>query len=1358
MGNDIEIRVSVANNSAAGITAVNNSLNRLRDNARDAGRGLDGLTARATAASVALRALKDSAQDASRALRSLNTAARNADGRMGNMSDRSRTLRRDTDDLDGSMRRLTTTMGGLRGGAGSLRVSLGDSGNGMQQLKSAALMLAPALIPIAASVAPIAADMTAAGVAVGAFGLAIAGQIAAVKEASDAQKKYDDAVKKHGANSAQAAQAEALFLDQVRGMDPASRRAAAGLSVLKTEYTNWSRSLAGDTMPVFTKGLTVAGGLLPKLTPMVKGASTELSRFMTILGGGVNSSGFSKFMDSFATFSTGALSKANDGLIRFMRTMSGGTGSSQVTQFMEYAKRVGPAVGETLSNLAKALIHLVSAASETGVSLLTVVNSFAKLVNAIPTGALATLLQFAVVFKVVKLAALGLGGAGGGVTAFVASLTAMRAASAAAGGGLTGLSAAFGTLSKAAKVSVVAAGIGLLVVALSKLGDLGREAPPDVDKLTTSLGKLGASGKAGGEAARLFGDDLGKLYDSVRNITDPSAIDDIQNGLVKIFSLGMADSTPSKEARERLDAIDDGLTNLVRGGKAKLAAQALKDLSAEYGKGGKDVSKFTGQMDDYKAALADQAFEQKLAAESMGLFGAQAQSVQAKLDGQKASADGLRQSIQALNDVNRAGLGGMIGFEAAIDAAATAARKNAGALSMTNGVLNLGSEKARNAASALQDLASKTDEAAASARESNASWSTVSGIYERGRASLIKNAEAMGLTKREASALANQILKIPNKTTLLKGDVKDLDSKIKSAQAKVDSLRQRRKTAVGADKRNLDAQITAAQRRLDGLRQKRAVTISAIDRASAIARAVQAAIDKVRSKTVTLTTVQHTLGIQGTAGRNARNYNATGGRVKGYAGGGDVQAIPNGGYVEGPGGPKSDSILALMGSGAAANVSDTEYVVQSSAVKKYGVPLLDALNAGRLKLAGFAKGGHLSKAQKAARAQADAENQARHDAMGELTISRFGHVAGYKHSEFGSAFAKPDSLSSLVNSLNQWRGIIAKSTHGGQEKFLLKALDSAGKKLLGYEKSLTKVTASLDKAKDKLDGLKSAAAQLSDSVKQGVLGSANITRGASGDAPVTTASVMGGLTRSRDQAKAFASALKHLEKKGLSKDLIRQLGEAGIEGGGLETAGALLGASKSEISSINKLQGQIGSSASAAGQTTADAVYKDAIARQSIIVKQLTGQQTKLTTAMDNLTKGLEKLVQAALGKKAKAGKAAGGIVGGAASGGMRGGLTWVGEHEPELLDLPVGSRVWSGPDSRRKAAQAPWASMLNVPRRPGAGGAASAGGGSVQPIIVHQTIELDGRVVARQIFDPLRGEIAHRGGNVQKTLGQGSS
>ncbi len=1324
MSNDIEIRVKIANQTATGLTAVNTSLNRLRDNARDAGQSLTGLTTRATAATVALRALKDSAQDAARALRSLNTAARNADGRMTTMSDRSRTLRRDTDDLDESMRRLTTTMGGLRGSAGGL--NLGSSSNGMDNLRQAAIMLSPALIPIAASMAPIVANAGAAGVALGAFGLALVGQIGKVNDAADAQKKYDDAVKKHGPASQQAAQAEAMYLEQVRDMDPATRRAAAALGVMKDQYRGWSKALAGDTMPVFTKSLAVVGGLLPKLSPMVKGASGELDRFMTILAGGVNSGGFSAFMDSFAKFSTGALAKANDGLVRFMRTMSGGAGSSQLAEFMDYARKVGPQVGETLGNLAQALTHLVAAASDVGVSLLTAVNAFSQLVNAIPTEALGNLLQFVVVFKAVKLAAAGLGGTAGALSGFGAQLMAMRAASAAAGGGLSGLAAGFGALSRATKVALIGSGIGILVVALSELSEMGKKAPADVDKLTTSLRGLTDTGKITGEASRVFGKDLSGLADSLQKVTNPKGLDKFQQSIVSFFG---TDSTPVKDAKDNIDSLDKSLSGLVKNGQADLAAQALDSVIKRMKDQGKDTKGLRSQLDDYKAALADAAFEQKLAAESMGLFGSQAASVQQKLNAQKASADGLRQSIQALSDTSRGAFDAQTRFEESLDKVTESIREN-------GRTLDISTEKGRANRDALSALATATQDAATKARENGASWSEVMGIYDKGHKSLVDNITAITGNRTEAERLAATLLKMPTPKLRLEMEKED-------AQHGLEAFNAALKKTPGAHKVTLSALSQGAEEILEsfGLKVKRlpngkvVVTARNGQALSGIAN-VAAALNRLNGKTATTWTyhnVKTTYVSEIVKGKGSlHDALAAGGRVRGYAGGGNLQHFPDGGYVQGPGTPTSDSILASFASGATAAVSDTEYVVKAAAVRKYGVKMLDALNSGKLPVMRLAKGGVTK-----------AEAQARREAMGDLTISRFGQFAGYSRSEFGSAFAKPDSLSALVNSLNQWRSVIQKATHGSTERGLLKNLDMWGKGLIRWEKQLNSVSKSLESAKSKLNDLKNSAAQLSDSVKSGVLSSANITKGASGDGLVTTSSVMAGLTASRDKATAFTSALEQLKGRGLRSDLIQQIGEAGIEGGGLETAGALLGASSSEISSINDLQRQITAAATSAGKVTSDAVYGAQIRAQEFLVKKLGAQQDKLIKSMDHLAKGMEKLVERAFGKKA-----AGGIVGAAASGGIRGGLTWVGEHEPELLQLPVGARVWSGPDSRRKAAEAaPWASMLTAPstrRATPYANAPAAAGGAAQPLVIQ--VSIAGREFGELWVDTGRREVRARG------------
>lgn len=99
-------------------------------------------------------------------------------------------------------------------------------------------------------------------------------------------------------------------------------------------------------------------------------------------------------------------------------------------------------------------------------------------------------------------------------------------------------------------------------------------------------------------------------------------------------------------------------------------------------------------------------------------------------------------------------------------------------------------------------------------------------------------------------------------------------------------------------------------------------------------------------------------------------------------------------------------------------------------------------------------------------------------------------------------------------------------------------------------------------------------------------------------------------------------------------------------------------------------------------------------------------------------------------------GLAHGGIKGAAANGATSNGLTLVGENGPELAEISPGGRVWSNPDTQR---------MLK-----GMGGGQGQG-----PINVNLIV--DGKVLARAMVEPLRGEVSRQGGgNAQQFWGNG--
>ncbi|MFM9373278.1 hypothetical protein [Streptomyces sp. Da 82-17] len=708
-------------------------------------------------------------------------------------------LRREVDDAvrqatAGQAIRLPVT-----GAGGQLGGSLASSSSSAKRLTRDLLLLSQVLVPIAAAAVPLAGSFAAAGASATAFGAAVAGQLVPLAEAVESQAKLDDAIEQYGAASDEAAKASHQAQVALAKLPPHTREAAAAVAALRSEFRDWSDDLSGVTMTPVTKGLQLTTALLPKLSPMVRSTSTEFDRLITLLAGGFNTPGFDRFLDQVDQASTSALHNLGNGIVR-LSTAADSFDGGPVAEFMAFARTHGPLVAETLSNLVQALSHVVAAAADTGVGVLHVANAFAQLVTAVPSDLLSVLIG---VYTGMRLLSVGMTAvAAVASSGMVARLAAYFAVLRAAGVGTT-LRATAASMTAMQKAGV---GLGVLAVAaigIDKLADKARGAPPDVDRLTTSLKNLARTGEMTGELKKTFGD-LDGLVDKVKELGSATQeqdeyiasfgnkgfgpLDDLRRKVHGLFD-DFKDGEGSLNAlKDDFDSLDQAMAQMVSAGHGKQAAadfNLMKDALSRAGVSTKEINKL---FPEYRDAVAALKAEQQLAAQGMGVFGQQAISTKAKLDAQKASADGLRQSIQALNDTQRTGLGGMIGFEAAIDAATKAAKDNAGALSMSGGQLNLNNDTARNAATALNDLAAKTDEAAASARQSGASWETVSGIYERGRSALVSTAMQMGLTASQAKALADDILKIPDeKSTVLEMRSEDaiagLDAVIKKLEA-----------------------------------------------------------------------------------------------------------------------------------------------------------------------------------------------------------------------------------------------------------------------------------------------------------------------------------------------------------------------------------------------------------------------------------------------------------------------------------------------------------------------------------------------------------------------------------------------
>lgn len=664
----------------------------------------------------------------------------------------------------------------------------------------------------------------------------------------------------------------------------------------------------------------------------------------------------------------------------------------------------------------------------------------------------------------------------------------------------------------------------------------------------------------------------------------------------------------------------------------------------------------------------------------------------------------LTEKLRELNEQNLNRFQAEASLNEAIQTAMENAKELGNTVKINNGIFDTSHENTRKVSQDFFTLAENTTKAIKAAEDGNQPLREQNRLWKEGAAGIRALGEEYNIPKKQIEEYIRLVLDTPEAAKTR------LDLEVKQAEDNAKRLKQRIK--------DVDGKTAKSNARFEA-----GVAIRNAERM----RALQRSIDGIRtssSHTHTNTTIEQIIRSRIPGPLQKFPASAMGGPLR-RAGGGAVQAFPHGGFIQGPGGPTSDSILGMFPSGAEALVSDTEFVVNARQTRKFR-PLLEAINSGSIRpgALGLAKGGLTDKQREARRRQREARGELR----GQVGIGRFGRVAGFRLTPFEKKLARPDSVGDLVRTLREFRSLIKKATSGRQERQLTRQIDIAGRAFIRHEKRLEKVNKQLDKARDRLQGLQQAAASLKQSVKSGIVGETNITRAATAeDSRVTINTILSQMTGSKENAEEFSRALRQLKKRGLDKGLIAEIAEAGVQGGGLETAQALLGGSRGQIRQLNTMRVQILRAAETTGNTAADAMFGAGIKAGKGLVKGLRKQRKGIKREMLQLAKFMERAIKKALGIRS-----------------------------PSKVMEDIGEFTAEGFALGIRRNNAPSHAMESMLFSTSGGRSAPSGGGGGRPIIVHQTITLDGRVVARQIFNPMREEIAHRGGNVQQALGRG--
>lgn len=274
------------------------------------------------------------------------------------------------------------------------------------------------------------------------------------KSAKAAAVEYNAALSTSDSASKSAKQSQALYKQQLNSMPKATQDTSNALLKLKDSTQQWSASLSGSTMPIFTRGINFLRSLLPSLTPIVRSTAKEISGFVSSLGEGTAGRVFREFganvtkngagalrtflnitrnvivgviglFNAFTPASKGVTGGLEEMTRKFAEWSAGLSRSNGFQQWLDDMRAQGPGLMKTFSQIAKTIFTVIQAMGPlAGLSLKTA-QAFATIISAIPTPVLKVLAQTIILTNVaLKLFAIYQSAAAAATWLFTTSVTA----------------------------------------------------------------------------------------------------------------------------------------------------------------------------------------------------------------------------------------------------------------------------------------------------------------------------------------------------------------------------------------------------------------------------------------------------------------------------------------------------------------------------------------------------------------------------------------------------------------------------------------------------------------------------------------------------------------------------------------------------------------------------------------------------------------------------------------------------------------------------------------------------------------------------------------------------------------------
>jgi len=349
---------------------------------------------------------------------------------------------------------------------------------------------------------------------------------------------------------------------------------------------------------------------------------------------------------------------------------------------------------------------------------------------------------------------------GGAVITLVPKIAATRAA-------LTTLGVSAGRATAALRLLGGAAGVLALAVVADQLMDVASRASvatPKVDALASSLSSLGKGSRDAGSFGTLFTEGLGpfaRQADTAKESLDRFA-ESAQVALGKNFTDRIerfGSSGGVEKFTKQVDQIDAALAQMVKNGNADEAAAAYDRLMESVKKANKEgasipVDEIAAKFGDYQAAIDATSAKQDASGTSSQDYASNLDRVQAAADDAKSALDDY---IKSLQDAGLKTLDSRQATRDYKDSLVDAAK----ALEENGRTLNVNTEAGRKNQKALDDVAKAALDQADAIYSATGSEDKYRGSLVKSRADLVQTGIRFGLTKAQANAYADSILKIP---------------------------------------------------------------------------------------------------------------------------------------------------------------------------------------------------------------------------------------------------------------------------------------------------------------------------------------------------------------------------------------------------------------------------------------------------------------------------------------------------------------------------------------------------------------------------------------------------------------------